>query len=119
MHLKREIIKYVRDGAKRQYTLDKECRICKTIENLELHHYYTISLLVEKWIDKKGYSPENVLDWRDEFTNEHRKEMFEEVVTLCKFHHQERLHNIYGQAPPLSTATKQKNWVELQRKKNE
>lgn len=119
MHLKREVIKYVRDRTKSQYTIGESCEICKTKDKLELHHYYTISLLVEKWIDVKKYKPEDVLDWRDEFINEHKRELYDEVVTLCNYHHQQRLHNIYGQSPPLNTASKQKTWVRIQRDKNE
>ena len=117
MHLKREIVKYVRDRAKKDYKLDSECKICSTTENLELHHYYTLSLLIERWLPKKKYKPEDVLDWRDEFINEHKEQMFNNVVTLCKFHHQERLHNIFGQMPELNTAKKQENWVNIQKEK--
>lgn len=118
MKLKREVIKYVRDRAKSKYKLGEECKICRSQDTLELHHYYSISLLVAKWLDSKKYKPEEVLDWRDEFITEHQTELYIEVVTLCNYHHQHRLHNIYGQTPPLSSASKQKNWINIQRDKN-
>jgi len=118
MKLEREIVKYVRDRAKSKYKLGEECRICNTTDQLELHHYYSISLLVERWLKLKKYNSADVLDWRDEFITEHPTELYIEVVTLCNFHHQHRLHNIYGQTPPLSSAQKQKNWVNIQRDKN-
>lgn len=118
MHLDREVVKYVRDRAKAKYKLSTECEICGIKNKLELHHYNTLSLLVERWLLIKKYKPEDVLDWRDEFIQEHKVELFEDVVTLCNFHHQQRLHNIYGQAPALITASKQANWVRIEREKH-
>jgi hypothetical protein len=47
----------------------------------------------------------------------HKTEVYESAVTLCHMHHL-KLHNIYGKRPKLITAEKQRNWVEIQRKKH-
>ena len=117
MELTRDLIKYVRDRAKSGYVLADECEICNSNVRLELHHYYSISPLVEKWMFSKKYKPEDVILWRDEFITEHRRELYGESVTLCHYHHIDVLHRIYGQCPNLATAPKQKNWVKIQREK--
>ena len=118
MELAREVIKYIRDKAKGAYTVDKRCEICGSSYLLELHHYYTITYLVHNYMKKLGLKPIDVLLWREAFISAHEKELYEEVATLCHFHHIDRLHTIYGQSPPLETAQRQKNWVKIQREKN-
>jgi len=117
MDLKRVIVKYCRDKVKSKYEKDEECYICGTSENLQLHHFNTVSILLTKWLAKKHYLEEDVLEWRDEFIMDHYKELTEEVITLCKYHHNERLHCIYGRDPGLATANKQKRWCDIQRDK--
>lgn len=115
--LKRVPTKYVRDKAKARYVKDTTCRICGTTENLEFHHYYSVHSLVYKWIEDNNVSPDDVVDWRDQFIAEHEKELYEDTVTLCNSHHR-KLHDIYGKEPLLSTAPKQMRWVQRQRDKN-
>ena len=45
------------------------------------------------------------------------KELYDDTVTLCHSHHL-LLHSLYGRNPSLGTATKQMNWVEIQREKH-
>ncbi|ARQ96295.1 hypothetical protein [Salmonella phage Stp1] len=45
---KRDAISLMRDGIKSQYKKDSQCAICGCAEELELHHYHTVSLLVTK-----------------------------------------------------------------------
>lgn len=115
--LKRYYEKYVRDRAKSRYQKGTECYICAATENLDFHHYTTLSVLLDKWRKEKGYSEEDVLEWRDEFIDTHTFEMYENTVTLCHTHHL-KLHSVYGKNPALFTAPKQKNWVNIQRKKH-
>lgn len=118
--LKRLEVKYIRDGAKALYKKDSECYICGTSNELQLHHFYTVTLLWEKWKKEKGItidSVDDIMSVRDQFVMDHHKEMYEDVVTLCKTHHMDRLHKIYGKTPSLFTAKKQKLWCDKRREK--
>jgi len=114
--LKREIVKYIRDRAKNRYPKKVSCEICSTDANLQLHHYNSVSELAHRYVDKTGVNESDVLDWRDEFISSHSAELYTDVVTLCKKHHN-MLHDIYGQHPELRTAKLQKKWVATRRDK--
>lgn len=116
---KRIPIKWIRDRAKAAYEKEAECFICGTSADLELHHLHSLTLLLEKWIAETGRdfsSDESTIENRDEFIEAHRKEIYEDVYTLCNKHHV-KLHGVYGKAPPLSTAPKQKQWIDNQKAK--
>lgn len=115
--LRRDVVKYVRDKAKSKYRKGFECHICEVRENLDFHHYYSLTLLLNKWMRAKKLSPEDILDFRDEFIYEHHDKLYEEVVTICHSHHLQ-LHSVYGKNPGLGTAMKQKRWIEIQREKH-
>ena len=121
--LKRDKIKYIRDRAKSHYPKGTECEICGETENLDFHHYYSMTEMLEKWLrmkrkeDSAFYSDENIEAWRDEFIEEHHEKVFDLTVTLCHKHHVQ-LHGIYGKRPPLSTSPKQIRWVARQREKH-
>ena len=121
--LKRDKIKYIRDKAKSKYQKDTSCRICGESENLDFHHFYSMTPLLDKWLKEKinlrpeHYTDEYIVVWRDEFIEEMSKEIYDDTVTLCHHHHMQ-LHSIYGKDPGLGTAKKQMRWVELQREKN-
>lgn len=121
--LKRDKIKYIRDKAKSKYQKDSCCRICGETENLDFHHFYSMTPLLDQWLKEKQkirpehYTDEYIVVWRDEFIEEKHKEIYEDTVTLCHHHHLQ-LHSIYGKDPGLGTAKKQMRWVELQREKN-
>lgn len=117
---KRYFTKYVRDYCKSGYQKADTCRICGAAENLDFHHFKTVSILVNDWVKKKGLkieTEEDAFKWREVFAKEHETEMYDEAVTLCRDHHQ-ALHSIYGKNPKLGTAAKQARWVERQRAKN-
>lgn len=117
---KRIPTKWIRDRAKSAYTKQDHCYICGTNQDLELHHTHSVTLLLERWAAKHGHdlsTDDAVLAIRDEFIAEHHKEIYEEVFTLCNKHHV-KLHGVYGKAPPLSSAAKQRRWIELQREKH-
>lgn len=119
-NLKRDPIKFVRDKAKARYNKGSECFICGSKEKLDFHHYYTLTPLFNKWLrDNKIVikTDEDVLAVRDRFIAEHMPELYDHAVTLCHDHHL-KLHSIYGKDPSLVTATKQMNWVRIQREKN-
>ena len=119
MTLKRDLVKYVRDKAKSQYKKGTHCYICGETENLDFHHFYGLTELLETWLKKRKTvvtEEEQIVSLRPEFIEEHRKELYEDAVTLCHDHHL-RLHSIYGKRPKLVTAKKQQRWVDIQRKK--
>jgi hypothetical protein len=110
----------VRDKAKSQYKKGYECYICGNTDNLDFHHFYGLTELLETWIHKKNITIEteqDILDVREEFIGENYEEVYNKTATLCHQHHF-RLHSIYGKRPTLITAEKQVRWVEKQRKKH-
>lgn len=119
--LLRDPIKYVRDRAKSKYVKGSQCEICGVEENLDFHHYYTMTILFKNWLTKKGYvinEVDDILSIRDEFIAEEEDKIYSQTVTLCHSHHM-KLHSIYGKHPALGTATKQINWVQIQKEKHE
>jgi hypothetical protein len=121
MLLLRDEVKYIRDYSKSQYNKGTQCYICGATEDLHFHHYYSLSQLYNKWKAANKiivHSVDEMLAVRERFHMEHKKEIYEDTVTLCKHHHADCLHKVYGASPPLHTAEKQKRWVELQREKH-
>lgn len=120
MTFKRDPIKFVRDKAKARYQKGSECEICRTIENLDFHHYYSLTPLFNRWLKANSIkisTDEDVIAVRDRFISEHMAELYDHTVTLCHTHHL-KLHSIYGKDPPLATAEKQRQWVQIQREKH-
>lgn len=115
-NLKRDPTKYIRDGVKANYVKKDYCEICDTNEDIELHHYHSVSYLLEKYAKEQGISlssEESVLAMREAFYEAHWHELVEDTVSLCNHHHV-TLHKIYGQKPLLHTANKQRVWVKKQ-----
>jgi 5-methylcytosine-specific restriction endonuclease McrA len=116
---KRIPVKWIRDGAKSAYEKKDVCHICGSQTDLELHHTNSLTLLLEKWAKEMGKdisTDESVLAVRDEFIDAHHSELYDMVFTLCNKHHQ-KLHSVFGKAPPLSTSDKQNRWIEKQKAK--
>ena len=120
MTLKRDLVKYVRDKAKSKYNKGTECYICGSQENLDFHHFYGLTELLEVWLKKNKItitSEDEILGVREQFIEEEHEKLYDNAVTLCHSHHL-RLHGIYGKRPTLITAKKQQHWVEIQRNKH-
>jgi hypothetical protein len=120
MKFKRDLVKYVRDKAKSQYKKASNCYICESSENLDFHHFYGLTELLETWLKEKNIIIENeqdILGIRELFIDENMEKVYDYTVTLCHKHHL-RLHSIYGKRPKLITAEKQQKWVEIQRTKH-
>ena len=117
MELKRDLVKYIRDKAKSKYKKGSECEICGDTVKLDFHHFYSLTRLVDKWVQEQNLEPYLVMEWREEFIDEHDTELYEYTATLCHKHHLQ-LHSIYGKDPLLSTAKKQERWVGIQRDKH-
>lgn len=118
--LKRDEIKYVRDLSKAAYKKDSECYICGNTEELQFHHFYSMTPLWEKWKKQNAVvinSVDDILEHRETFKMDHYDKIYKETITLCKYHHMEKLHKIYGKVPALTTAEKQKRWCDKQRAK--
>jgi len=112
-------VKWVRDKAKAAYDKKDVCYICNTKEDLELHHFNSITILLENWAAAKKYdisTDDGILDVRDEFIAEHHNELYEQVRTLCNKHHV-ALHRVFGKAPPINSAVRQERWVGIQQDK--
>ena len=120
MDLKRDLVKYVRDKAKSKYNKDTQCYICGETDNLDFHHFYGMTELLETWLKSNKItitSADEIMNLRELFIEEYPNEIYHEAATLCKGHHQ-RLHSIYGKRPKLVTALKQKRWANIQREKH-
>jgi len=119
--LKRDSVKYIRDLAKSAYKKDTKCYICDATEDLQFHHYTSMSALWAKWQkDNKIVikTVDDILEHRESFKEEFHDEIYNKTVTLCSSCHNNRLHRIYGKCPPLSSADKQERWVEKQKIKH-
>ena len=119
-NLKRDEIKLIRDRVKSGYKKGDRCEICDAEEDLEFHHFYSMTALWNKWkrLNKiKVNNEEEMLEEGTKFIENHQNYIYEETVTLCHHHHHERLHKIYGKSPTLATAKKQIRWVGIQREK--
>lgn len=116
---KRIPVKFIRDRAKRGYIKQPNCAICDTTEELELHHLASVTLMLNAWVQRTGIdvsTDERIIAVRDDFILAHHKEMYDDVYTLCNTHHM-NLHKVFGKAPPLGSAEKQRDWIEKQRSK--
>ncbi len=114
-------VKWVRDKAKAAYDKKDCCYICSTSEDLELHHLASVTILLNNWAENNNHdisTDEGILAVRDEFIESHRKELYDDVYTLCNRHHV-KLHGVYGKAPALHSAEKQRRWIEIQKTKHE
>jgi 5-methylcytosine-specific restriction endonuclease McrA len=114
-------VKWVRDRAKSAYEKKDTCYICGTTQDLELHHTHSLTLLLNDWAERMNYditTDEGIIAVRDEFIDTYRKEIYEDVFTLCNSHHV-KLHGVYGKSPPISSAQKQLKWIEIQKAKCE
>lgn len=114
-------VKWIRDKAKAAYEKQATCYVCNTTADLELHHLHSITILLNRWADRKGYdisTDDGILAVRDEFITEHKVELYDLVYTLCNKHHV-ALHGVYGKAPAPGSEDRQKNWIEKQKAKAE
>ena len=117
---KRIPVKWVRDRAKAAYEKKTEGCICGSTADLELHHLHSVTILLDKWSEAKGYdisTDAGILAVRDEFIDTHRVELYDQVYTLCNRHHV-ALHSVYGKAPRPGSEPKQAHWIETQRAKH-
>lgn len=112
--LKTNAVKWVRNIAKSRYNKSKTCYICGTSKNLEVHHLYCVSTLFYDWVHRNNLivdTDEDAVVVRYQFLEEHEKEMYWDVYTLCSMHHKQ-LHGIFGQKPPVETIQAQIDWIE-------
>ena len=68
MDLKRDLVKYVRDRAKSKYQKSTDCFICGSEENLDFHHFYGLTELLDIWLRKNKISistAEDIMGVRD------------------------------------------------------
>ena len=50
--LKRDVVKYVRDKAKSRYEKASACEICGATEQLDFHHFYSLTPLLNQWLQR-------------------------------------------------------------------
>lgn len=119
MELKRDLIKYIRDKAKSNYQKTDNCFICGAEADLDFHHFYSLTELLEEWMKKNNLkitTEEQILAVREQFIEDNFDKVYTKAVTICHKHHL-KLHSIYGKKPKLITAQKQERWVKIQRDK--
>jgi hypothetical protein len=110
---KRVAVKHIRDGIKSQYPKGMQCEICGTAQDLEYHHYATLSIVFQSYCFEHNIpvdTDEQVIAMRDKFYEDNWDAVVTDGVTLCNTHHK-ALHKLYGKQPKLATANKQKHWV--------
>lgn len=120
--LKRFPIKYIRDFIKKDYKIRDCCYICGSVEQLELHHLYSLSELFNEWCTQYRIyeitSESQMLELRVQFAQECSEKLSNEhLYTLCSKHHKQ-LHNLYGQRYPNYLMPKVKNWIHIQKEKH-
>jgi len=121
--LKRPFIKMVRDYIKKDYKKDSKCFACKSTSNLELHHLYSLSELLNNWLDSNKITNvdtiEQASELRELFVQDNAEKLSNNnLVTLCKAHHN-NLHSIYGQRYSNHLVPKVSKWLNIQREKYE
>lgn len=120
MTLKRDLVKYIRDKAKSAYKKENKCYICNSSDDLDFHHYYGLTELLEKWLKDNEITistADEIMEIRESFIEQFSDEIYNKTVTLCHKHHL-KLHSIYGKRPKLITAEKQARWVDRQKEKH-
>jgi hypothetical protein len=112
-------VKWVRDKAKAAYEKADTCYVCGTTQDLELHHFHSVTLLLNSWASRKAYdisTDDGILAVRDEFIAEHHDELYNQVRTLCNPHHV-KLHGVFGKAPAPGSEARQSRWCDRQQAK--
>ena len=108
------LVKRVRAKAKTQYykLKEKECFICGSTKNLELHHIFPLSEIISKYLKenniKEGEEDINALVNLPEIYDP------KNLVTLCKTHHY-YLHVLFGFNYPEKMVNKVHNYINKQR----
>ena len=75
MDLKRDLVKYVRDKAKSGYKKDTQCYICGETENLEFHHFYGLTELLDSWLKSNEITVKTVdqiMELREDFITQYK-----------------------------------------------
>ena len=75
MDLKRDLVKYVRDKAKSGYKKDTQCFICGETENLEFHHFYGLTELLDSWLKSNEITVKTVdqiMELREDFITQYK-----------------------------------------------
>jgi len=112
-------VKWIRDKAKAAYVKLDTCYVCGTNLDLELHHINSITTLLMEWaaLNKYDISTNNgILAIHNEFIEDHHKEIYEQVYTLCNSHHV-KLHGVFGKKPPKGSSECQTRWLDIQKNK--
>ena len=74
--LKRDVVKYVRDKAKSRYKKGTECYICGAKTQLDYHHFYSLTGLLNKWLFDNNLNPQYIQALREDFIEEHEDELY-------------------------------------------
>ena len=86
MELKRDLIKYIRDKAKSKYQKTDNCYICRSDKNLDFHHFYSLTELLEEYMRKHKLeitTEEQILQLREEFIEKHSKYGSDTPISLA------------------------------------
>jgi hypothetical protein len=116
----REYVKIVRDGMKSKYKDKEPCYICGSVENIELHHIYSVAELWNTWVKVNKLVIEDgnhVFTIRKQFEADNIDKLSNDnLYSLCKPHHA-KLHQIYGKSYSNYMGERVKSWLDKQRDK--
>jgi len=113
----RVFVKMVRDKTRKSLVFADACFISGAEVGLEIHHMYTLSSLVNEYLQKKGIviTDENKLQVRQDFIEAYSEEIKEQTVLTKAWH--KKLHAVFGYKYPNYIVPKVRRWILLQRDK--
>ena len=122
-NLKRDEVKYLRDGIKANYKKTDRCYICSDSDNLEYHHYTPLVYLWDTYKKENKIhinNTDDIMNIRYDFYDRYKTELIDDCITLCKAHHS-KLHSIYGKTYSGANyiTKKVRRWVEIMKNKAE
>jgi len=113
----RLFVKQIRDKQRSTEKPKIECFVTRKKVNLELHHLYSLSDLVNTFLLTRKLTNSNRTELRDEFLKLNKEKVDEQYVLTKEVH--ARLHNIFGGKYSQGVVPKVRIWLARQREKNE
>ena len=113
----RLFVKMVRDGTRTHLKEADKCYITGETEELEVHHLYTLSALVNEYVQKHNIAitDENKVEVRAEFIAAHPNEIQSQYVLAKRMH--TKLHVIFGLNYPTHYVPKVLRWMDKQKER--
>ena len=112
----RLFVKQIRDKQRSTEQQKISCFVTGRTDNLELHHLYSLSDLVNTFLLRNTLTSDNRSELRDKFLAEFRDKVDEQYVLTKEVH--ARLHNLFGGKYSVGVVPKVRTWLTNQRAKN-